>query len=69
MTEPIVSLTAIKAQAREAALQYDCINAACPYPFASAAGQEFKQQFLKAKQEEAMYQALHSQPAMQERGR
>jgi hypothetical protein len=45
MSEAIVSLEAIKAQAREAAGKFTNVNDACPYPFASAAGQAFKEEF------------------------
>ena len=45
MTEPIVSLDVIKTQAREAAAKYTQVNDACPYPFGTAAGQAFKEEF------------------------
>jgi len=45
MTEPIVSLDIIKTQAREAAAKFTDVNDACPYPFASAAGRAFKEEF------------------------
>lgn len=46
MTEPIVSIDAIKTQAREAAAKYTDVNDACPYPFGTAAGRVFKEEFL-----------------------
>jgi hypothetical protein len=45
MTEPNVSLDYIKTQAREAAAKYSNVNDACPYPFQTAAGQTFKEEF------------------------
>lgn len=49
MTEPIVSLDTIKTQARDAAAKYSNVNEACPYPFGTAAGQAFKEEFLWAR--------------------
>lgn len=46
MIEPIVSLDTIKTQAREAAAKYANVNDACPYPFGTAAGRAFKEEFL-----------------------
>lgn len=45
MTEPIVSIDVVKTQAREAAATYSNVNDACPYPFGSAAGKAFKEEF------------------------
>jgi hypothetical protein len=45
MSEAIVNLEAIKAQAREAAGKFTNVNDACPYPFGTAAGQAFKEEF------------------------
>ena len=47
MTEPIISIDQIKQQAAQAATQYSDVNDACPYPFYSAAGRIFKQEFLR----------------------
>jgi len=50
MSEPIISIAAIQKQAQDAARQYTDVNAACPYPFSSAAGQAFKAEFLAARE-------------------
>lgn len=44
--EPIIPIARIEREAIAAAQQHACINAACPYPFGSAAGRLFKQLFL-----------------------
>lgn len=49
MSEPIVSITQVKEQARQAAEQYSDVNDACPYPFYTQAGQMFKQFFERAR--------------------
>lgn len=49
MTEPIVSRARIEEKARAAAKTYDDVNDACPYPFATDAGQLFKAEFLRAR--------------------
>lgn len=45
----IIPIARIEREALAAAHQYICVNAACPYPFGSAAGRLFKQFFLLAK--------------------
>lgn len=49
MTEPIVSIDAIKKQAAAAAQQYTNVNDACPYPFYTDAGRTFKQEFTRVR--------------------
>ena len=49
MTEPIVSIDRIKAQALAAARIYTTVNDACPYPFGTQAGKLFKEEFLWAR--------------------
>ena len=51
MNEPIVSIDLIHQQARQAALKYSCINAACPYPFGTEAAIVFKRAFEAARAE------------------
>ena len=51
MTEPIISRDRIERQARIAARTYDHVNDACPYPFATEAGQLFKAEFVRARAE------------------
>ena len=46
--EPIIPIARIEREAIAAARQHACINAACPYPFGSAAGRLFKQLYLAA---------------------
>lgn len=46
MSEPIVSIEKIEREAQAAALIYSDVNAACPYPFGTAAATEFKRAFL-----------------------
>jgi len=43
-----LELERIRAHAQKAAWEYDHVNAACPYPFASIEGQTFKEAFLAA---------------------
>ena len=50
MPKTIIPIARVEHEARQAARQYSCINAACPYPFASDAGKLFKQIFLQARQ-------------------
>lgn len=38
----------VRTEAQKAAWEFDDINDACPYPFASVAGQVFKEAFLTA---------------------
>lgn len=47
MTEPIVSRASVEAKARAAAKTYDNVNDACPYPFATQAGQLFSAEFKR----------------------
>lgn len=49
MTEPIVSLDTIRQQAAKAAQIYGNVNDACPYPFSTQAGREFKAAFELAR--------------------
>ena len=49
MTEPVVSIDRIKAQAIAAARIYATVNEACPYPFSTQAGRLFKEEFLLAR--------------------
>lgn len=51
MSESIVSRELVERQARSAAKTYDNVNDACPYPFASVAGQLFKAEFIRARAE------------------
>jgi hypothetical protein len=46
----IIPIARIEREAAQAAKQYDCINAACPYPFDTSAGQLFKHLFLQARE-------------------
>ncbi|MDP3651073.1 MAG: hypothetical protein Q8R67_05250 [Rhodoferax sp.] len=50
MTEPIVSIAKIKAEALASARLYTDINAACPYPFGTQAANVFKVEFLWARE-------------------
>lgn len=45
----------IRTEAQKAAWEYDKLDDACPYPFASVEGQTFKKAFLTA---QAIQQAL-----------
>lgn len=49
MTEPIISLARIEQEAKAAAKTYDNVNDACPYPFSTKAGREFKAAFERAR--------------------
>ncbi len=49
MSESITSRANIERQARAAAKTYDNVNDACPYPFATEAGQLFKAEFARAR--------------------
>lgn len=49
MTEPIVPIARLQAEATAAARQYSNVNDACPYPFGSAAGQLFAGFFRAAR--------------------
>lgn len=49
--ESITSRANIERQARAAAKTYDNVNDACPYPFATDAGQLFKAEFARARAE------------------
>lgn len=49
MTEPVVSIERIKAQAIAAARIYTTVNDACPYPFGTQAGKVFKEEFMWAR--------------------
>ena len=49
MTEPIISIDRIKAEAQRAAQHYDCVNDACNYSFYTEAGRIFKAEFQKAR--------------------
>lgn len=44
----VIPIARIEREAIAAARQHACINAACPYPFGSAAGRLFKQLYLAA---------------------
>ena len=46
--DDIIPIARIEREAIAAARQHSCVNAACPYPFGSAAGRLFKQVFLLA---------------------
>lgn len=56
-----LDLEMIKSEAQKAAWNYDNVNDACPYPFATLAGATFKQAFLAAQAAQA--QALTATPA------
>ena len=43
-----LELERVRIEAQKAAWQYDNLNDACPYPFASVAGATFKEAFLTA---------------------
>lgn len=49
MSEPIISLERIAREAIAAAKIYDNVNDACPYPFGTAAGHDFKTAFVTAR--------------------
>ncbi len=44
----VIPIARIEREAHAAARQHACINAACPYPFGSAAGRLFKELYLAA---------------------
>lgn len=46
----IIPVDRIEREAQQAAKQYDCINAACPYPFGTDAGHMFKAFFNQARE-------------------
>ena len=46
----IIPIARIEREAAQAAQQYDCVNAACPYPFGTSAGQLFKHLCLQARE-------------------
>ncbi len=48
--EQVISLQRIEREAQEAARLYADINAACPYPFHSGAGQAFVRSFRDARE-------------------
>lgn len=60
MTETIVSIERIKAEAQRAAQQFTDVNDACPYPFYSDAGRAFKAEFTK--QRLAQFAAANAKP-------
>lgn len=62
MNDPIISVDTIQAEARAAAAIYSDINAACPYPFGTAAANHFKQAFNQARQ--ALQQATQPEPTV-----
>jgi hypothetical protein len=49
MSEPIVSIDYILAEAQKAAQVYSDVNAACPYPFYTGAGKAFKKEFTRVR--------------------
>ena len=49
MPTDIIPISRIEREAQQAARQYDCLNAACPYPFGSDAGHMFKAFFKQAR--------------------
>lgn len=49
MNEPIVSLSHIRKQAKEAALKFTNVNHCCPYPYGTGAGQAFRAEFILAR--------------------
>jgi hypothetical protein len=50
MDHNIIPISRIEREAQQAAEQYDCVNAACPYPFGTHAGRLFKEFFLLARE-------------------
>jgi len=50
MPYPIISIDQIKREATAAAVKYSDVNDACPYPFATEAGQVFKSAFKEARE-------------------
>ena len=49
MDQQITSVESIQAEAKRAAQRYADVNAACPYPFGTAAGQLFTRYFMEAR--------------------
>lgn len=45
-----LELERVRTEAQKAAWEYDHVNDACPYPFASVQGVTFKEAFLTAQQ-------------------
>lgn len=50
MDHAIISTAHIEQAAQIAALRFSDVNAACPYPFGTSAGQAFKAAFEQARQ-------------------
>ena len=51
MSNQVIPLSRIEAEARAAALKHSDVNDACPYPFFSDAGHAFSQYFKLARAE------------------